>query len=88
MRDAGCEMRSSHVLFADLGEEGVLLDTEAGTYYTLDAVGTRAWQLLQERGSLEPVIQVLLQEFDVAEERLRSDVEAFIARLESLGLLR
>ena len=37
----------------------VLLDPEAGRYYTLDAVGARCWELLAEHGEIEAVVAQL-----------------------------
>jgi Coenzyme PQQ synthesis protein D (PqqD) len=33
---------------SEIGEEVAILDLKAGTYYGLDAVGARIWELIQE----------------------------------------
>ena len=40
------------VLARVVGEETVLLHLDSGTYFGLDPVGTRAWQLIQAGKSL------------------------------------
>ena len=74
-------------LFRDLDGEAVILNTETGRYYGLDEVGTRIWTLLAEHGRVEPVYRALLEEYEVAEERLQQDLLDLIDKLASEGLL-
>jgi hypothetical protein len=75
------------VLFRDLGEEAVLLELKTGQYYSLNEVGTRMWRLLAEHGTVEPVLRALSQEYEIAEEQLRKDIDGFVGILTSRGLL-
>ncbi len=75
------------VVFRDLAGESVLLNLSTGTYFGLDAVGTRLWHLLKEQGSAAAAIATLQSEYDVDERRLRQDVEALISQLLAKGLL-
>jgi hypothetical protein len=76
------------VLFHEVGGEAVILNLESGKYFGLDEVGTRMWVLLSEHGAVEPVLRVLLEEYDVEEERLRADLLKLIDDLASHGLLK
>ena len=78
---------SDEVLFRELDGEAVLLDLESQTYFGLDELGTRIWQLLVEHRNTEPVVTTLLAEYEVDRESLERDVEAFVERLRSQGLL-
>ena len=53
--------------------------------YTLDEVGARIWELIDGIRNLADIKEILLSEFDVAEERLISDMENFIRQIESIG---
>jgi len=53
------------VVFRDLAGESVLLNLSTGTYFGLDAIGTRLWHLVAEHGSSALVIETLLAEYDV-----------------------
>lgn len=75
------------VVFRDLAGESVLLNLSTGTYFGLDAVGTRLWHLLKEQGSAAAAIATLQSKYDVDERRLRQDVEALISQLLAKGLL-
>jgi hypothetical protein len=75
------------VVFRDVAEESVLLNLTTGTYFGLDAVGTRLWHILAEHGSTASVIDTLLAEYDVDGPRLQKDAEALIDQLLAKGLL-
>ena len=75
------------VLAREVAGETVILDTAAGIYFGLDAVGTRVWQLLTEGRPLGAVEAVLVEEFEVSRERLRRDLHALVGDLLDQGLL-
>nr|VFK59655.1 MAG: Coenzyme PQQ synthesis protein D (PqqD) [Candidatus Kentron sp. UNK]VFK68807.1 MAG: Coenzyme PQQ synthesis protein D (PqqD) [Candidatus Kentron sp. UNK] len=75
------------VLAQDLVEESVLLDLRSEQYFALDDIGTRMWQLLMEKGSIQATMDTLLAEYDVAPERLRQDMENLMEGLLTHGLI-
>ena len=70
----------------EVGEETILLDTQGGRYFSLDPVGTRMWQLIREHGLLRPVYEILVTEYEVAPERLETDLLDLTAKLIEKGL--
>jgi hypothetical protein len=66
----------------------VLLDLSSGTYFGLNRVGTRIWQLLEAHGYPESVMRILEEEYDAPREVVRADTEKLIAVLVEKGLLR
>ncbi len=75
------------VVFREVGGEMVILNLATGTYFGLDGVGTRLWQLLAEHGGTERAVEVMLTEYDVDEPRLRRDVDALVRTLVDTGLV-
>ena len=61
---------SDDAIFREMDGEAVILNLESGTYFGLDPVGTRIWQLLEQDGSLRVVFGRMRQEFDVEPEVL------------------
>jgi hypothetical protein len=78
---------SDGVVFRELEGEAVLLNLDSGMYFGLDRVGTRIWQLLQEQRPAETVVNILLEEYDVAPDVLRADVATLLAALLEKGLV-
>lgn len=75
------------VMFRDLDGEAVLLELQTGRYYGLNETGTRMWTLLLEHGRLEPILGVLLDEYEVTEDRLKGELLNFVETLASRRLL-
>ena len=75
------------VLAQDLVEESVLLNLQTEQYFALDDIGTRMWQLLTEKGSIQGTMDTLLAEYDVAPEQLRQDMENLMEGLLTHGLI-
>ena len=75
------------VVSRKLGEETVLLNLKTGVYFGLDPVGTRFLELLQDTGELSAVHGTMLQEYDVAPERLEADLLRLSEECLAKGLL-
>ncbi|MEZ5503131.1 MAG: PqqD family protein [Halioglobus sp.] len=78
---------SEGVISQEISSETVLLDLESENYFGLDAVGTRIWQLIRDKGHLLAVYNTLLDEYEVDEARLRADLEALISQASERGLI-
>ena len=74
------------VIFRELQGEAVILNLASGTYFGLDAVGTRIWQLCVTHGSLRKVWEAMQLEFDASGENLRTDLLVFVDELLAKGL--
>jgi hypothetical protein len=84
MRAVSLESRfalSKDAMFRDLDGEAVILDLSSGTYFGLNAVGTRIWQLIERHGRLDAVLDELCREYDAAPDELEKDLLELVARL-------
>ena len=72
---------SKEVLSQEVSGETVLLDLQSESYFGLDAVGTRIWQLLQEENHLQQLFDTMLEEYDVDEKQLQKDLNALLEKL-------
>lgn len=77
----------SDVAFEVLDGEAVVLNLQTGIYFSLNEVGTRIWQLLEEHERVEPVIEAMLAEYEVEREVLEADVSRLVSELSEKGLL-
>ena len=78
---------SKEALSQEVNGETVILDLKSESYFGLDEVGTRIWQLLQENGDLQQTFNVMLNEFDVDAEQLQQDLNDLVGKLEDAGLV-
>ncbi|MBV6623082.1 MAG: PqqD family protein [Rivularia sp. (in: Bacteria)] len=78
---------SENALSTQVNGEIVILHYESESYYTLEAVGTKFWQLFTESENMETVIQQLVEIYLVDETTLRHDVTKFVEELVEEELL-
>jgi len=78
---------SKEVLSQEVSGETVLLDLQSESYFGLDAVGTRIWQLLQQDGKLQQVFDTLLEEYDVEAVQLKKDMNDLLNKLMDAELI-
>ena len=90
-------LRTSHVVASpeavsvDLSSNGVecviILSLVDGVYYEIQGVGARLWQMVQSPLSFDRLLNAILEEYEVEEERCAADLTALIADLQERGLL-
>ena len=67
--------------------EVVILNLKDGVYYGLNSIGGRIWDLIQEPRTASEIKDILLQEYDVEEERCTQELLALLQDLVSHGLV-
>ena len=78
---------SPEVISQEVSGETVLLDLDSENYFGLDEVGTRIWQLIKETSDLQVIYNTLLEEYEVEEQRLQTDLDALLGEISGLGLV-
>lgn len=79
---------STEILSQDVDDETVLLDIKAESYFGLDKVGTRIWQLLQACSDPRKIHNAIISEFEVSSEQLHEDLNRFLKDLSNEGLVK
>ena len=75
------------VMARQVGEETVILDLASGTYFGLDPVGARIWQLMTEGKTLAEVCATMLAEYEVTREDIERDVLRLTEELRAKQLI-
>jgi hypothetical protein len=82
------EIRVAHEIFSRVHEDTfVLYDARVGSYYALNPVGHRIWDLLCEDHTLRAVVELLADEYDASPEHLQQDVLSLVGDLGAAGLV-
>ena len=76
------------VMTRTVGEEVVVLDLATGTYFGLDPVGARIWELMGEGKTLDEICNTMLQEYEVTREELERDTLRLAEELNGQGLIQ
>lgn len=67
--------------------QAVLLNLATERYHSLDEIGTRVWSLLATSPDTEALVAQMLEEFEVDDATLRTDLSALFAALSDAGLV-
>ena len=80
-------LRNSNVSAAALDQETVLMSTEGNRYFSLNALGTDIWRLLEQPRTTREIVAAIRSNYDVDEEQASQDVNEFLEALESRKLI-
>jgi hypothetical protein len=72
---------------SDMAESVVILNLKDGVYYELKEVGTRVWNLIQQPTSIQSILEMLLEEYEVDAERCETDLLDLAENLVKVGLI-
>ena len=81
------KLRRDGLTWREIDDEVVALDIESATYVSANASGRLLWRALADGATREELVASLVDEFGIDAERAAADVDAFLADLESRGLL-
>lgn len=80
---------SEDVVAREVGGETVLLDLASGTYFGLNEVGGRVWELIDGAGlTLDQICTHIEAEFEVRREVLEGDIASLMQQLAERSLIR
>lgn len=75
-------------VWADMGEEILVLHLVSGGYFSLKNVAARVWQLLQTPTRPEEIGRAVAREYGVPARRSEADVLDLLEELAERGLVR
>jgi hypothetical protein len=78
---------TSEQVSCPLGEEAAILNLKNSVYYGMNPVGARIWALLKQPKSVADLRTVLLEEYEVDQERCGKDLLDLLQSLYCQGLI-
>ena len=70
-----------------LGEEAAILNLKNSVYYGMNPVGARIWELLKQPKRVSELCDVLLDEYEVEQERCSKDLLTLLQKMREEGLI-
>ena len=74
-------------LSCDLAGEVAILNVKNGTYYGLDPVGARIWNLMQKPREVAEIQNTITGEYDVEPAQCTQDLYSLLEKLLAEGLI-
>jgi len=79
--------RAARLMEADLGDELVALDAEAGTCFGFNEVATSVWRSLAEPKTFDQLRDELLGEYEVEPEQCTDELRQLLSDMSDKGLV-
>lgn len=82
--------RKSDFELRDVADMGIIVPLgklNCNALMTLNETGIMIWNLLENDCTIEQIVKAVADEYDADEKDIAADVNKFIAKLESAGLL-
>jgi hypothetical protein len=79
--------RGEEVAARRLDDRVVLVNLRTNHIYSLNATGSRLWELLDVARSRDELVAALRDEFEVAPEQLERETDSLLAELEQASLV-
>jgi hypothetical protein len=80
-------LRTTDISARTIGDETIVLSLPTSRYFTITGVGTRVFELLAEDTSLDTLVGIIVEEYEVEPAVARRDIDAFLDRLRDAQLL-
>jgi len=81
--------KSSPTVFTPLDDgRGVLLNLETLFYYSLNRSGAALWQAIENSQTLDDLVSVTCERFDVDQDTARREIGDFVERLQQFKMVR
>jgi Coenzyme PQQ synthesis protein D (PqqD) len=81
------QLNNEKILFTQLGEEGVIYDTEQNEYMTLNETFFKILKSVENGLSTLQIVKNLCEEYDISEENCLKEVNKALAKLREKGYL-
>lgn len=77
------------VIYTDFnGKEGILVDLNTKQYYRLNETGSFIWRGLEKGSSVDELVSLMQDSYEVSSDHARSSVERLLGDLESNQLVK
>lgn len=80
--------QNEDIVASDIDDEKVMMSIEKGQYYSLDPVGSRVWEFIENPIKVSDLIDALLLKYDVDRRTCERDVLAFLDEINEDGILQ
>ena len=81
-------VRNSDIIEAKINEEIVMMCVEMDSYFSLDEIGSRVWNILNEPNSLKGICDIMILEYDIDHATAMIEVGVLLQDLVNHHLVR
>lgn len=78
----------SQIISRTVDDEALIIHLTSGSYYSLNAVGTRVWESIDGRRTAGDVTQIIQDEYDAEFKLIEAEVMSLLTDLVEEGLVQ
>lgn len=78
---------SNDIVISKIGDHAVLLNLESGVYFELNEVALCIVEILKNITNLDKIKSIVIEEFDIEEQKCEDDIKLFLEQLKERNLL-
>lgn len=79
--------RNINIATNKIDDEVIMMSLEKGNYYSVNSIGTRIWNIIEQEKNVKEICDTLLQEYDIDKEHCEKAVIAFLEKMKTADLL-
>jgi coenzyme PQQ biosynthesis protein PqqD len=83
----GCPRRQEQIIVQKGSQDVLLFNMDDGSYYALNEVGNRIWELCDGTHRVEQLVGMLAKEYDAPAEIIETDILELLEDLRSKNLI-
>jgi len=88
-----CYCKAGDLVTRSIATETIIVPVRAHvvdleSIYSMDQVGSLIWQLIDERMSVDEIVEAVCASYEVGREQATNDVREFLDSLQAAGLIR
>ena len=76
------------ILTKQIENEAIIMHMPTGAYYNLSETSLSFWEALQNKQPLQPVVDQIINEYEVEPSRVVEDLQVFLQDLLEFGIVR
>jgi len=82
------ECNEPSVIFERFADETILINLDAGHYYSMDPIGAAVWELLNRGLPVDRIVDVMSARYAPSGEDIGATIRAYVLRMCAEGLIR
>lgn len=80
-------VRRADAVWRDVEGETIVLDLASSQYLGINSTGTLLWEAIAQPTTVDALVRLLVERFEIGQDRALVDVEAFLQECARRGLL-
>jgi hypothetical protein len=71
----------------EIDNEKVMMNISKGQYYALNSVGSKIWDVIEDKRTVREVVSILLSEYEIDQKNCEESVMNFLGSLQNEDLI-